>query len=57
MSGPTCPDCGHIHAAGDVVAVGRFDPNGVHGYRAPSGGPLRATREQAMADVCARRTG
>lgn len=51
--GPTCPDCLTIHEATAVVAVGRFDPNGPRGYRAA--GPLRATREEAMRDVCALR--
>lgn len=37
-------------ASDDARAVGRFDPDGPHGYRARSGGPLRATRAEAEAD-------
>lgn len=33
-----------------AVAVGRFAPDGVEGYRARSGGPLRPTRAEAEAD-------
>lgn len=35
-----------------AVAVGRFDPAGVHGYRARTapGAPLRATRAEAVED-------
>jgi hypothetical protein len=33
-----------------AAAVGRFSPDGPHGYRAKSGGPLRATRAEAEAD-------
>lgn len=35
-------------------AVGRFTPDGPLGYRAKSGGPLRATRAEAEADERAR---
>lgn len=53
--GKTCPQCDRIHSAGDVVAVGKFDPAGIHGYRMRNGGPLRPTRELAAADLCATR--
>ena len=33
-----------------TFAVGRFSPDCVDGYRARSGGPLRATRNEAQAD-------
>lgn len=50
---PACPQCGHIHSADWTVAVGRFDPGGVAGYRAAyDGAPLRPTREQAEVDMC-----
>lgn len=52
---PPCPVCGHTHASDDARAVGRFRPEGVEGYRARSGGPLRATRAEAVADECAGR--
>lgn len=56
MIGPTCPDCDRIHLRRDAVLVGsRFDEGALHAYRASSGGPLRATREQAEADECQRR--
>lgn len=55
MSGPTCPDCQTIHGSDAVVAVGKFDPAGVHGYRARPSGPLRDTRADAAGDVCAAR--
>jgi hypothetical protein len=39
-------------------AVGRFDPDGVKGYKATNmeNAPLRATREEAVADWIAART-
>lgn len=54
-TGATCPRCLTVHCGSDVVAVGRFDPKGVHGYRPRDGGELRATRGEAMDDVCAAR--
>ena len=53
MIGPTCPACLSIHAAGEVVAIGRFSPTGPSGYRAKVGGQLWATREEAAAAICA----
>ena len=52
-----CPKCLKIHASSDVVAVGRFDPNGVHGYvpRVGGCGCVYRTREEAEAVVCAGR--
>lgn len=29
---PPCPDCGHVHTAADIYAVGRFSPGGPIGY-------------------------
>ena len=54
MSAAACPSCGWVHSLGDVVAVGRFDPDGPVGYKAtlPQGAPLRASRAEAMRDVC-----
>ena len=53
--GPTCPVCGHIHRPeSSTHAVGRFTW-AVPLYRADfDGAPLRATRAEADADVCAR---
>lgn len=50
-----CKLCGHVHAATDAIAIGRFDPNGVIGYSARflPNAPLRDTREKAMNDACA----
>lgn len=45
--------CGWAHDSGMAHAVGRFNPDGPAGYRARSGGPLRATRAEAAADECA----
>lgn len=55
--GPTCPKCQTIHCSTDVIAVGRFDPNGVHGYMPRVGGCgcIYRTRDEAMALVCAGR--
>lgn len=50
--GPTCPDCQTIHGANAAVAVGRFNPAGARGYRSRLGGPLRPTRNEAIADFC-----
>jgi hypothetical protein len=50
-----CPRCGHIHASDDARAVGRFRSQGAEGYRARSGGPLRAKRAEATDDECQRR--
>lgn len=50
--GGTCPLCRTIHCATDVVAVGRFNPDGATGYRPKAGGDIRSTRADAMADVC-----
>jgi len=53
MSAAACRSCGWVHSLGDVVAVGRFDPNGPIGYKATSqAAPLRASRAEAMRDVC-----
>lgn len=52
---PPCPSCDSVHAPTMAVAVGRFRADGPTGYRARSGGPLRATRAEAVADECALR--
>jgi hypothetical protein len=49
MNGVTCT-CGRIHAAAEVVAVGRFS-SGTR-FQAASGGPTRTTRAEAQRDVC-----
>lgn len=50
---PPCPHCGHTHSADWTVAVGRFDPNGIAGYRAAyDGAPLRLFRWEAELDMC-----
>ena len=50
---PPCPDCGHVHTAADIYAVGRFNPGGTIGYRARyPGAPLRASRDEAAKDLC-----
>lgn len=41
---------GRILGSDAAVAVGRFSALGVIGYRAKSGGPLRATRAEAEND-------
>ncbi|GAB2733345.1 hypothetical protein GCM10027273_10140 [Nocardioides pakistanensis] len=51
--GPTCSDCDRVHGADAAAVVGRFDEAGPRGYRSRLGGPLRATREEAVADYCA----
>lgn len=51
-----CATCDHIHATDMARAVGRFQPSGPSGYRARSGGAIRATRAEAEADECQRRT-
>lgn len=45
-----CP-CGRIHASDAVRAVNRFNPDRPTGWRAGDG-QVRATRAEAMADVC-----
>lgn len=41
---------GRVVGSDAAVAVGRFSPFGVRGYRASYGGPLRKTRAEAEAD-------
>ena len=50
-----CPHCHLIHATDWAVAVDRWRPEGPTGYRATGmpDAPLRATRDQAIADRCA----
>ncbi len=50
--GPPCPRCDHIHVATDARIVGSRFRSPVEGYRARSGGPVRATRAEAVADEC-----
>ena len=50
-----CPNCHLIHATDWAVAVDRWRPEGPAGYRARyPDAPLRATRAEAIADMCAR---
>ena len=50
---PPCPDCGHVHTAADIYTAGRFNPDGPIGYTARyPGAPLRASREEAVKDMC-----
>lgn len=50
---PPCPTCDRIHATAQVEAVNRFRyANRETGFRAVSGGPVRATRAEAQLDVC-----
>jgi len=51
MIGRPCA-CGRIHAATEVVAVGRFLPGGPVGYRARHDSRVRPTRNDARRDVC-----
>lgn len=46
-----CP-CGRVHAATEVVAVGRFRRGGPIGWRANGHPVIRQTRAGAMRDVC-----
>lgn len=50
-----CP-CGRYHNVyAETVAVGRFRTDGPTGWRAwAPAAPVRATREEAMRDVCPR---
>lgn len=51
-----CPNCEHHHLAADATAIGRFQPGGPDGYRARyAGAPLRATRTEAVQDMCLHR--
>ena len=54
---PRCTDCGRLHYAGLAVAVGRFRPEGVLGYRIAEGPDetLYPTRESAIAAWCVQR--
>jgi hypothetical protein len=53
MIGPVGP-CGWVHTVGMAErADSRFDATTPVRYRAVSGGPLRATRDAAIADECA----
>lgn len=50
-----CPHCHLTHATDWAVAVDRWRPEGPAGYRARyPDAPLRATRAEAIADMCAR---
>lgn len=48
----SCPVCGWRHPSDAARAIGLFRPGGVLGYRSELGGPLRATREEAVSDWC-----
>lgn len=52
MIGPTCPTCDHV--GHPTRAVGLFRQDGPIGYRAAYDiAPLRSSREEAEADMCA----
>ncbi len=51
MSEP-CPRCGWIHSPDSVRVVGSRFSGPVAGYRSILGGPMRATRDEAMRDYC-----
>ena len=51
---PTCPACDRHHVTGDAVAVGRFSPDGVTGYRTPDG-EVHPTRDAAQKWLCEQR--
>lgn len=57
MIGRTCPFCRTIHGSDAARAIGRFRPGGPLGFRSSLGGPLRSSRSEAVADLCAARTG
>lgn len=52
VGGPCECTCHTRRGRPETRAVGRFDPNGPHGYRAASmpDAPLRSTREEAESD-------
>lgn len=54
MTRPPCPRCDHTHAGDWATVVGRFAPDGPHGYQSTidPDAPLRDTREQAVRDGC-----
>lgn len=54
MSAQTCPSGCHVIPADATRAIGRFDPTGPLGFQATTGGPIRVTREAAVADYVAR---
>lgn len=47
----TCPACLTVHEYSATTALGRFNPSGPSGYQY-RGGPVRATRAEAEADMC-----
>lgn len=50
---PSCSVCGYVHTVDDVVALGRFSSYATT-YRARfPDSPVRTTREDADADMCA----
>lgn len=49
-----CADCDRIHTASDVVAIGRFNPDGPNGYRTPDG-EIHPTREAGQKWLCEQR--
>lgn len=50
-----CTDCGHVHVAGDVTALGRFTIGPVD-YRTTDGA-LHQTRADGQAHLCTKRQG
>lgn len=53
MISRACNDCGTIHVASDVKAMGRFSV-GAYGY-STADGVLHTTREQAQEHLCQKR--
>ena len=55
MSGgdPWCSVCGRVHQSDDAYAVGRFAPGPVQYRGRFERAPLRATRAEAVDDMCA----
>lgn len=51
----TCTSCGTVHPSDLARALGRFGGPAPAGYRAIyDGAPVRATREEAEQDACAK---
>lgn len=46
-----CPKCQHVHVAGDVTVINRFDPDFDTYYRTPDGA-VWVSRESAQDWLC-----
>lgn len=49
-----CPKCQHVHVAGDVIAVDRFEGGAITAYCTPDG-YVWLTREVAQQWLCGQR--